>query len=144
MLPENYRFILYNDCGQQLDFSGNSANEKASVTIDKRYIDPSDGLINSESADTTGSASTDLADGGTEVLLTKTGEERTYLEGYFHVETDNTSADGNVILGIEFQKPGTSTWPSDATNWDPDEDLIPIAVITLGGSESHSQSFHWE
>lgn len=140
MLPADYRFIVYNDCTQQLDFSGNSANEKASVTIHPYYLNPSDGKID-RGSEATHSAATDLANGITEVMGTESGEELVGMHGVFHVETDNGNADGNVILGIEYSTDGGSTWPSAATNWDPDSDMQLVSIITLSGAESHSTNF---
>ncbi len=140
MLPRAWRFIVYNTSGVQLDFSGNSANEKASAQFKRKYL--SSGQSAADAGDpTTHSAATDLADGGTEALTSVTGETNLELDGIFHVETDNASADGDVVLGIESSPDGGTTWPSAATDWDPDTDMAPVAVITLSGAESHSTSF---
>lgn len=142
MLAAAWRFIVYNKCGEQLDFSGNSANESAEVIFKRKHFDSSNGVSEDKSGDpTTHSADTDLADGATEALTSVTGETELQMDGVFTVETDNASADGDVILGIERSPDGGTTWPSAATDWDPDTDMAPVAVITLGGAETVSTDF---
>jgi len=143
MLADHWRFIVYNkDTTITLDFSANSANEKASAQFKRGYINPSDGLIDRESNDsTTHSAGTDLADGKKEVLTAVATEENTIMHGIFHVETDDSGAAGDVVLGIEHSPDQGTTWPSDAADWDPDTDMTVLKTITLSGAESHSTNF---
>jgi len=143
MLPAgSYRYLVYNKSGVQLDFSGNSANEKAWVEFKRKIIHPSYGIWDPEDDDpTTHNAATDLADGSVEALTTISSEDQVFADGQFHVETDNASADGNVYLGIECSPDG-GTWPSASTDWNPDTDMQQVASITLGGAESITVDFH--
>jgi len=66
MLPQRWRFVVYNDCGVQLDFSANSANEKGWAIIRRTIVNPADGKTDCHGDDTSGtkhSALSDLADG---------------------------------------------------------------------------------
>jgi len=144
MLPEYYKFHVINNSGQQLDFSGNSANEKASATL-RPWKFASDGSISYGGSEVTVlTAASDLADGGNEEGSEQDNTSNKYIgvHGYFRVETDNASADGDVTLAIEWSTDGTGgTFPSDETDFDPDVHLIPVAVVNLGGAEAKAVNF---
>lgn len=134
-LPETWRFLVYNkDTGVTLDFSSNSANESATVAF--RQTDGT-GTANHDGSQTTHSASTDLASGSYEALTTVTGEDDIELQGYFEVITDNASASGDVILCVESSPDGGTTWPSDAANFDPEQDADIVKIFNFSGAETN-------
>lgn len=145
-LPPSWRWIAYNrDTGVSLDFSSNSANETLTVTYKRHYIDGSTaGSIKanhegSEQSDAlTGS---DVANGGTATFGGNNSEDRLGMIGRFEVKTDNASASGNVDLLIEWSTDGGTTWPSDAADWDPDEDARKVATVSLGGAQTVATNF---
>lgn len=141
-LPKAWRFVIYNDTGVSLDFSSNSANESASAQFVQANLDTSNGVSSYDGSSTTHSASTDIGNGSTETLTNVTGEDDLNMHGIFSVTTDNTSASGDVILGIESSPDGGTTWPSDSTNWDPSTDLDVIAVVNLSGAEAVDKNFY--
>ena len=53
------------------------------------------------------------------------------IKGYFEVIADVTSTDGEVYLYLEESDADGSDWPSDQTDFDIDEDLKLVAVLTL-------------
>lgn len=140
-LAQAYRFIIYNrDTGVQLDFSGNSANESATVKFQGYSVNTSNGQL-SYSSTVTQSASTDLANGSTETLSNNTGNTDIGLSGTFFVETDNASASGNVDLLYEESPDNGTTWPSDASNFDPDTDAQLVATVSLSGAQTVRTNF---
>lgn len=141
MLPANFRFIIYNSCGQTLDFDGNSANETATVDFLAYQRHPTRLHILPGGSKTTLTASADIADGGTEALTAQEIDGIESVYGRFAVTTDNASADGDVILGIEFSVDGGTTWPSASTNWDAGEDMHEVCRLTLGGAHADAVDF---
>ena len=142
MLPQRWRFVVYNDCGVQLDFSANSANEKGWAMIRRTIVNPADGKTDCHGDDTSGTkhnATSDLADGAV-LALTAMSQDHTDLAGQFHIETDNAGADGLVILGFEVDT-GDGNYPSDDTDWDPEKDMQMVAIITLAGADSITTDF---
>lgn len=136
MLPADYKFVLYNDCGQTI--IANSGE----VTIDQYYINPSDGKVDRVDSPTTHVLNEDVVNGDIAQLgSAESGEEYTGLHGEFYVTTDNASADGNVILGIMSSQDGGSTWPSGAVDFDPDQDLDLVSIISLNGAQSRRTNF---
>lgn len=140
MLPVDYKLILYNETGRQLDFSGNSANEAADVRVKRKTIGGSDGLYDENSSEDNYSASTDLANGSTEVLGTVSGNTYPLADVEMTAKTDNASADGDLSLLLVRSADDGTTWPSDAGNWDPDTEADVVLVLNFGGAEEHSDS----
>jgi len=125
-LPSNFRFIIFNNTGQQLDFNSNSENEKAYIitTTSQRW----------GSKAITVEAKTDLANGDYEVLDSITVASLNSSFGIFHIETDNVSVSGDIILGIEHSPDGGETWPSDANNFSL-TDMSEVITMTLSGAQ---------
>lgn len=136
-LPDSWRFVLYNkNTGVTLDFSSNSANESAVVAYRTVQGDGSGGATHT--GESTASASTDLASGSYEFFPSAglTGQTDVDLYGQLRFETDNSSASGDVILGIEHSTDGqsTPTWPSASSDFDADTDLTILTIINISGS----------
>lgn len=131
-LPSNFRFIIFNNTGQQLDFDSNSDNEKAYVTTTtyQRWGNKYN----------TVQAKNNLATGQYEVLDDISVEALSSSFGVFHIETDNASVNGDIILGIEHSPDGGETWPSDATDFSLDL-VIEVVTITLSGSQQKRINF---
>lgn len=143
MLPHYYKLHVLNNSGQTLDFSTNSANEKAKATIRRWKFDSTGAITWEGSEGTLVTAATDLADGASEEGSNIDNSSDKYLggEGYFRVETDNASAAGDVSLMLEASTDGGTTFPSDEADYDPDVHLVHVATITLGGAEAKGVSF---
>lgn len=140
-LAQAFRFIVFNrDTGVSLDFNGNSANESADVKFQGYNVNTSNGTL-SYSSTVPQSASTDISNGGTETLANNTGNTDIGMSGTFFVETDNASADGNVDLLYEESPDNGTTWPSDASNFDPDTDATLIATVSLSGAQAVRTNF---
>jgi len=124
-LPSNFRFIIFNNTGQTLDFDSNSDNEKAYI-ITTTYQRWGNKIVTVE-------ASTNLTDGSYEVLDDISVEALSSSFGIFHVETDNASVDGDIVLGIE-HSPDGETWPSDANDFSL-TDMTEVITLTLSGAQ---------
>lgn len=141
-VPKGWRFLVLNETGVQLDFSTNGANESADAIWTQ--ADSSSGTGNWDSGSTTDSASTDLGTGSFDTLTTHTGEDDLEMLGIFRVQTDNTSASGDVTLLLEASPDAdvaTTNWPSDAANFDPALGAWVVSIVNLSGAQDKSDNF---
>lgn len=142
MLAQDYKFHFVNNSGVQLDFNGNSANEKIDLDLLAWKLDSNGAKVDGSEVNLAYSAA-DIADGGSAEF---TGQDNSTnlqlgLHGRFTVQTDNASAAGPVDLYLEYTTDGGTTFPSDAANFDPEQDLILVASVTLGGAQTRAVNF---
>jgi len=144
MLPNvSLKFWLVNNTGVQLDFSANSANEKATLDIQLWKLGSDATRSTDDPADLT--ASSDVADGAAVELGTYDNSTGSYwgLWGNLTLETDNGSADGNVLLMVEHAD-SDGNFPSAESDTVVEDDLTLITVLNLAGAEVVEVPFSYE
>lgn len=134
MLGKNYKFHIVNNLGSDMDLSSNSSNEIIQLNFTPWKFDSSGALVYGSEIAKTFSAS-DVADGVSfEFSETDNGTDLNLgLVGEFNYLTDDASADGTVDLYIEDSTDGGTTYPSDAADFDPEQDLQPVASLEMTG-----------
>lgn len=133
MLPQDYKFHIVNKTGVQLDFSSNSANEKADLDFTKWKRDANNDIT--YDSETNLALSSDVANDGSDEFTAQDNSTDKYegLFGRLTIETDNASADGYVQLYAEWTGDGGTTFPSDAADFDPEKDLVLLGSLEIVG-----------
>lgn len=133
MLAREFKFHFVNNLGVDMDLSSNSANEKIEVNFKKWKFTSGALVYNTEDA-LTFSAS-DVADGVSAEFTADDNSSDLHLglHGEMNVLTDDASASGTVDLYVEFSTDGGTTYPSDAADFVPEEDLIPVVSLNIVG-----------
>jgi hypothetical protein len=134
MLAQDYKFHFVNRLGVDMDLSSNSANEKIDLDL-QTYELGADGALSYNSEVNLAYSAADVSYNGSAEC---TGQDNSAtlaygLHGRLTVETDDPSADGTVDLYIEFTTDGGTTFPSDAADWDAEEDGIFVCSVKLVG-----------
>lgn len=141
MLGRHWRFRIVNNTGATIQFSADDANN--TFTIDGRsyLIDPSTGKISWESSEQTVFAdpTSDLSDGASLAGATQDNSSDGYT-GFKGIATLLTDAavDGQIDIYLEESTDGGSTWPSDAADFQADEDLIHVAALFCDTNDDRS------
>ena len=135
MLPQDYRFSFENRTGVQLDFNGNSANEKIDLDFKPWKRDSNGALVYASEVNLAYSAA-DIADTAGAAFTDQ--DNATNLNdgvfGILTVLTDNASADGAVLLYVEWASDGTGTvFPSDLADFVRSEDAILLGALNIVG-----------
>ena len=145
MLPEDFKFHIYNDTGVTIEFSTDGPNN--TFTIKSRgWKYGTDGAVTYDTSENTWFAdpTADLAT-ATGLEAASAVDNGTDLWVGAHciasLVTD-AATDGNLEIYMEASTDGGTTYPSDAADFDTQEDLQLVAVIALGTTtEDRSVNF---
>ncbi len=146
MLATHFKFHFVNNLGLDMDLNGNSSAEILQVNYKKWKLTTSGALeFDSETALTYTAA--DISDGGSAELTQD--DNSTDLDWALHGEmnylTDDSSASGTVDLYVEYSTDAGTSYPSDAADFVPTEDLLFVATLPIvGDGAGYKRSTNFE
>lgn len=149
-LPKDFKLHCVNELGFDIDASTNSGAEHLKVHA-RYYKFATDGsLVYSDTIATLALAS-DVADGGTAVIGAAFDNADTKwigVHGFVELSSDDTGHDGTVSVYAEPSLDDGATFVSDLTEWDPEEDGIPLVTLPFthggAGTDTKGKPFSWE
>jgi hypothetical protein len=148
MLPNYYKFHIYNDTGVTLDFSVD--DELIIIALPYKY-DTSGAISYGSEITVYDDGAADLADGA-EDEYSEIDNTTNLYEGLFCTArlTSDDSPDGNILIYLEWNSEDTSgqnTYPSDATDFDAaraDTDMVLVGIITPEGAADDNISKNFQ
>ena len=146
MLATHFKFHFVNNLGVDQDLSSNSPNEKIEVNYKKWRVN-SGGVLEFDSETALTYTAADIADGGSaEFTQDDNSADLDWgLHGEMNVLTDDAAASGRVDLYVEFSTDDGTTYPSDATDFDPEVDaLLVTALQIVGDGAGYKRSTNFE
>jgi len=145
MLAKYWRLHVYNDTDQTLTYNNGA---RISVIMTPWKMTSGAMAYGSNITDDTAFLNTGetlAADNSVEGTI-QDNSSNLYIgvKGIFEVIADATSTDGDIILYLE-ESPDNTNWPSDQADFDIQEDLTPVAVLTMStDAEDESRAVNFE
>ena len=142
-LPRNYKFHFVNNLGVDMDLSSNSANETITLTLRHLKYDSSGALEYAGSETSLTYSAADVADGGSAEFTAQANNTDLFVAADCEVQvvTDDATAAGYVDIYWEWATDGGTTFPSDAAQFDPEQDLQPLASVRIDGADARTVPF---
>jgi hypothetical protein len=145
MLAQDYKFHFVNNLGVDMDLSTNSSAEKIDLDLMAWKRNSSGALVYGSEVNLAYSAA-DIADGGSAEF---TGQDNSSnlqegVHGIVRVETDDATASGTVDIFVEWTTDGGTTFPSDAADFDCEQDaehVCSVPIVGDGAGYVRSRSF---
>ena len=135
MLPTDFKFHIVNNTGVTIEFSTDGANNTFTIKVEGWKFNSSGALVFHGSEDTWFADPTaDLTDGSSlEAAAAVDNGTDLFLGAHCIASfvTDAATA-GSLDIYYEYSTDGGTTYPSDAADFDPEEDLILVASIQVG------------
>jgi len=134
MLAQHFRFHIVNNIGVDMDLSSNSANEIFQLNFRKWKI-TTGGALEYDGEGTLTSTAADVANGASFELTADNNSTDLHwgLHGEYSFQTDDATADGTVDLYVEWSTDGGTEYPSDAADFNAEEDLQFVASLRIDG-----------
>ena len=145
MLPNYYKFHIINDTGATIEFSTDGANNSFVITAVPWKFDTDGALEYGSEITLFADPTSDLTDTSSlEAAAEVNNTVNKYLGLLCHaILTTDAATAGTLNIYWEWSTDGaTGTYPSDATDYQADEDLIFIRpVITASTNEDRAINF---
>lgn len=134
MLGRHYKFHVVNNLGADMDLSSNTSGEIFELTFRQWKFSSGELAYNASEVSQTYTAA-DVANGASFELAEVDNSTDLYLglHGMIKFETDDNTHSGTVDLYYEVSTDGGTTYPSDAPDFDPEQDLQPVTSLQIIG-----------
>lgn len=142
MLGEHYRFHIVNNGGATVQFSTDGANNSFTIDAILWKFDSNGEVVHSTETELFADPSADLSDGSSAEGSSVDNSSNHYIgaECIAIFESDAT-LDGTIDIYYEQSTDGGTTFPSDAADFQIEEDLQLVASIRVDTNEDRSINF---
>ena len=135
MLPKHFKFHIVNNTGVTIEFNTDDANNTFTIKAEGWKLTSAGALEFHGSEDTWFADPTaDLADGSSAEAASAVDNSSDLFLGAHCIASLVTDAatNGSLDIFVEYATDGGTTYPSDAADFDAEEDLILVASIKCG------------